>query len=133
VDTSALPDGTELASAIRAYRHSKGVTQTEFARRLGVTQQTVARWERGFPPREDLLIRIRAVIGEGLEDIELAEVVPLHAPKEEDLRGPLEDDGRAKLRDRFLAASIRKFERGDRLTESVLNFIVEELGPKTEG
>ncbi|MBQ1217614.1 MAG: XRE family transcriptional regulator [Clostridia bacterium] len=37
----------ELAKNIRAYRTLRGLTQTEIARRLFVTPQTVSKWEKG--------------------------------------------------------------------------------------
>lgn len=39
-----------LAERIRAIRKAQGLNQTEFGERLGVTQSTVARWERGAVP-----------------------------------------------------------------------------------
>jgi hypothetical protein len=89
----------------------------------------VARWERGLPPREDLLVRIRAVIEAKEEAIGLADVVALHSASENS--GDLAvDDRLAKLRATFLDACVQRFNRGERLPESVLTFVVEQLGPK---
>ncbi len=41
-------DGTKLANNIRDHRISNGLTQTEVARRLFVTPQTVSKWESGL-------------------------------------------------------------------------------------
>ncbi len=44
-----------IADKIRAIRQSLGLNQTEFGEKLGATQSTVARWERGSTPRADAL------------------------------------------------------------------------------
>jgi transcriptional regulator with XRE-family HTH domain len=119
--TSEELGGADLATAIRAYRYANRVTQTDFAARLGVTQQTVARWERGLAPRPDLTARIRAEIDQSAGPSSIAEIFPLP-------RADGRDDPRAELRERFVAACIKKMERGDPLPEAVLNFVVEQLG-----
>ena len=44
---------------LRALREEKGYTQQEFADKLGVTQQSYARWESGTSePRIEILIKI---------------------------------------------------------------------------
>ena len=44
---------------LRALREEKGYTQQEFADKLGVTQQSYARWESGVSePRIEILIKI---------------------------------------------------------------------------
>lgn len=35
-----------IASCIRAYRRAHAMTQTDFGARLGVTAQTVSKWEK---------------------------------------------------------------------------------------
>lgn len=46
----------ELGHRIRGLRKQKGLTQQEFAARLGVTQPTVHRWEKGaFTPDDKML------------------------------------------------------------------------------
>lgn len=47
-----------LSGKIRAIRKAAGLTQTEFAERLGTTQSTVTRWEKGSEPSAELLARI---------------------------------------------------------------------------
>lgn len=46
---AVLQDATAASSPghLRTLRESLGLTQQQFARRLGVTSQTVSRWERG--------------------------------------------------------------------------------------
>ena len=44
-----------IGENIRSYRKKNGLTQEEFAERLGVTYQSVSRWENGatYPDRRD--------------------------------------------------------------------------------
>ena len=56
------PDG--LAERIRTYRLKHGTTQRQLADQLGVTQQSVARWEQGSPPRRYMLRVIESLLGE---------------------------------------------------------------------
>jgi DNA-binding XRE family transcriptional regulator len=42
-----LPAGGNIAEGLIAYRKSRGLTQKEFARELGVDPSTLAGWERG--------------------------------------------------------------------------------------
>jgi DNA-binding transcriptional regulator YiaG len=42
-----LPAGSRIVERIVAHRKSRGLTQKQFARQLGVDLSTLARWERG--------------------------------------------------------------------------------------
>jgi transcriptional regulator with XRE-family HTH domain len=56
-------------SALRALRNSMGLMQRELAERLGVTENTVTRWENGrrkIPPVVDRLVRVLAAMHTGL-------------------------------------------------------------------
>ena len=53
----------ELAERLRTYRLKHGMTQRELADQLGVTQQSVARWEQGSPPRRYMLRVIESLLG----------------------------------------------------------------------
>jgi transcriptional regulator with XRE-family HTH domain len=48
----------KLAEKIKAIRCAAGLGQTEFGERMGVSQSTVVRWERGSRPQSDALHRI---------------------------------------------------------------------------
>ncbi len=57
-----------LGDKIRAFRVLYGLTQADFARRVGAAQSVVSCWERGFwePKREGKMKRvIRVVEGRG--------------------------------------------------------------------
>jgi transcriptional regulator with XRE-family HTH domain len=56
-------------SVLRALRNSMGLMQRELAERLGVTENTVTRWENGrrkIPPVADRLVRVLAAMHTGL-------------------------------------------------------------------
>ena len=40
---------SEIGALIRDLRAQKGLTQRHIAQQLGVTEQAVSRWERGYP------------------------------------------------------------------------------------
>ena len=42
-----LPDIACLAAELKRYRVSRGITQEALAKKLGIDQCTLARWERG--------------------------------------------------------------------------------------
>jgi len=52
-----------IASNIRALRVAHDETQDEFAERVGVSQGTVARWERGSKPKYDAMNRLAELAG----------------------------------------------------------------------
>src|SRR5262245_22404098 len=59
-----------LGNALRANRHRRGLTQVDVARRLGVTAETVCRWERGRSrPRPRRLPFIARVLSSSPRDL----------------------------------------------------------------
>ena len=44
-----MPDNTMTGTELRDRRHKLDLTQEQLARLLGVTVNTIARWERGCP------------------------------------------------------------------------------------
>ena len=58
---------TRLADKIRAIRQASGLTQAEFAERLGTTQSTVTRWEKGSIPQGDMLQAIATLANTTVE------------------------------------------------------------------
>src|ERR1039457_5483997 len=84
MDTSSSPPAqnrVELGPALREYRLRHRMTQGQMAVRLGVTQQTIARWEKGKPPRPDLVPLIEAEMSRGPTEHprRLADVIALPA------------------------------------------------------
>jgi transcriptional regulator with XRE-family HTH domain len=58
---------SRLAEKIRAIRIATGLTQVEFADRLGTTQSTVTRWEKGSIPQGDMLQAIATLANTTVE------------------------------------------------------------------
>ena len=49
---------------IKEFREKKGITQSELAKRVGVTQSAVAKWETGgFTPSTSTLFALADVLG----------------------------------------------------------------------
>lgn len=61
-----------ISAALRLRRRNVGISQSEFARRVGVNQQTVSRWENGTTPKP----RHFEAIAEAL-DLTIAELFDL--------------------------------------------------------
>lgn len=59
----------EFGEYLEKTRKRKKLTQDEFAERLGVTQQTVSRWEGGDLPPLPALTRIAQVLGVSPESL----------------------------------------------------------------
>ncbi len=51
-------NANDLAGRIRSLRKSLGLSQASFARRVGVDQSNVSRWERGAPPDDAHIVRL---------------------------------------------------------------------------
>ncbi len=118
-----------LAGRIRAYRRKNGLTQRDLADRLGVTQQSVARWEQGSPPRRYMLRVIESLVdddgeGGGDQPADLAEIIGIRAPTV--TRVPSRDIEDA--RKIYVQGCLKLLERGERLPNRVLLLLADELG-----
>ena len=85
MDTNEYPldTGDALGRRIHAYRLAHGMTQRELADQLGVTQQSVARWEQGSPPRRYMVRVLESLLvdADGGEDpAGLADIIGIRAP-----------------------------------------------------
>ncbi len=116
-----------LAGRIRAYRLRRGVTQRDLADQLGVTQQSVARWEQGSPPRRYMLRIIESLLdGEagGGQPADLAEIIGIRPPVVAPVRSA-DIDGARKI---YVQGCLKLLERGERLPNRVLLLLADELG-----
>jgi transcriptional regulator with XRE-family HTH domain len=129
VDTSEYPiDSTDLlAGRIRDYRHKREITQRELADQLGVTQQSVARWEQGSPPRRYMLRVIESLLEEDDRDdprTDLADIIGIRPPTPR----PAPAKDMAGARDTYVRGCLKLLERGERLPNRVLLLLADELG-----
>ncbi|MGD0394227.1 MAG: helix-turn-helix transcriptional regulator [Acidimicrobiales bacterium] len=119
------PDG--LAERIRTYRLKRGTTQRQLADQLGVTQQSVARWEQGSPPRRYMLRAIESLLGEidgGDQPADLAEIIGIRPP----VAGRVQPRGTEDARRVYVQGCLKLLERGERLPNRVLLLLADELG-----
>jgi transcriptional regulator with XRE-family HTH domain len=117
----------ELAERIRTYRLKRGMTQRELADQLGVTQQSVARWEQGSPPRRYMLRALRALLEEPDPDdgsTDLAEIIGIRPP----VGGRVQTRGIEDARKVYVQGCLKLLERGERLPNKVLLLLADELG-----
>ncbi len=117
----------DLAERIRTYRLKQGLTQRELADQLGVTQQSVARWEQGAPPRRYMLRALDALIDESdAEDQsrELADIIGIRPP----VAGRVQTRGVEDARKAYVQGCLKLLERGERLPNRVLLLLADELG-----
>ena len=117
-----------LAERLRTYRLKHGLTQRELADQLGVTQQSVARWEQGSPPRRYMLGVIEALVEQAGAD--RAARGPgrhhRHPPPSCPLR--VQTRGIEEARKVYVQGCLKLLERGERLPNKVLLLLADELG-----
>lgn len=119
------PDG--LAERLRTYRLQQGVTQRELADELGVTQQSVARWEQGSPPRRYMVRVIQTLLEEsdpGDHSTDLADIIGIRPP----VAGRVQTRGVEEARKVYVQGCLKLLERGERLPNRVLLLLADELG-----
>ncbi len=123
---SVAPDHG-LAERIRAHRLDHGLTQRELADQLGVTQQSVARWEQGAPPRRHMLRVIESLVDQpdvGDQPTDLADIIGIHLPTPVRAR-PQDIEGARRT---YIQGCLKLLERGERLPNRVLLLLADELG-----
>lgn len=93
----------ELKDRLTSMRMERGMSQSELARELGVTRQTVSRWEQGLmTPSTDRLIDVARVFHMSLD-----ELVNGEPPAPEGVEAPPPADGEAPgKRGRKIAAGV---------------------------
>ncbi len=109
------------------------MTQRDLADQLGVTQQSVARWEQGSPPRRYMLRVIETLVAEGGSATEgpssvLAPIIGIRPPA---VSGPPKD--REAGRRSYVEGCLKLLERGERLPNRVLLLLADELGFTEDG
>jgi transcriptional regulator with XRE-family HTH domain len=122
-----VDDADGLAARLRAYRSRRGITQRELADELGVTQQSVARWEQGTPPRRYLVRLIESLLGEDVgvdESSDLAQIIGIR-PKSP---RPVEPRNAESDRKAYVHGCLKLLERGERLPNRILLLLADELG-----
>jgi transcriptional regulator with XRE-family HTH domain len=109
------------------------MTQRDLADQLGVTQQSVARWEQGSPPRRYLLRVIESLLDEspaldGTRDgggpRDMAEIIGIRPP----VAGRVPTRGVEENRKAYVQGCLKLLERGERLPNRVLLLLADELG-----
>jgi len=124
------PHDRELGSALRQHRHTRRMSQHQLALRLGVTQQTIARWERGSPPRADMIPIIHAELGgRAIAPQGLARVIELPIVETEDSANPERD----ALQDAFLDACVEMVLRRERLPNELMLLAARYIGLPLDG
>ncbi|HVC67898.1 MAG TPA: helix-turn-helix transcriptional regulator [Acidimicrobiales bacterium] len=116
-----------LAGRIRAYRLRHGMTQRDLADQLGVTQQSVARWEQGSPPSRHLFRALEVLVDEPAADEpsgDLADIIGIRPPA----AVPARTRGVEEARRAYVQGCLKLLERGERLPDKVLLLLAGELG-----
>jgi transcriptional regulator with XRE-family HTH domain len=120
-----------LGERIHAYRVVNGMTQRELADQLGVTQQSVARWEQGSPPRRYMVRVLESLLGESDQrqgPTGLADIIGIRTPPVGVQARGIEDARRT-----YVQGCLKLLERGERLPNRVLVLLADELGWGEEG
>ena len=60
-----------FAQAVKKYRENRGLSQTEFAERVGVCRHTVSLWENGWvvPQQRAVRRKLRRMLGREVREI----------------------------------------------------------------
>jgi transcriptional regulator with XRE-family HTH domain len=97
------------------------------ADRLDVTQQSVARWEQGSPPRRYMLRVIESLLEEtdsSDTSTDLADIIGIRPP----VAGRVPTRGIEDARRIYVQGCLKLLERGERLPNRVLLLLADELG-----
>ena len=123
----AVPPPEGLAERIRNYRLDRDLTQRDLAEQLGVTQQSVARWEQGSPPSRHMVRTLEVLVDEPATadgPADMADIIGIRPPSPTLVR----PRGREEARKAYVQGCLKLLERGERLPNRVLLLLADELG-----
>ena len=103
------------------------MTQRELADQLGVTQQSVARWEQGSPPSRHMVRTLEVLVDEPEtteRSDDMADIIGIRPP----VPTLVQPRGLVEARKVYVQGCLKLLERGERLPNKVLLLMADELG-----